>query len=259
MYPARKSETWIATVSTLQLIRSNKFDSRALLPGLRPTDRCVGATETLKFPAREYKCDLIGIMAYGSLIEDPGPEIKAARARVVSGLTTPFKVEFARKSRSRGDAPTLVPVTQGGAHLPAQIIVLKEHISEADAQNLIWRRETRQIGTGRPYIAKEHPGANTTIVRRIENSGGVDIVFYTEIGANIEPLTSAELARLAIESVMKAELGKDGISYLMATLGRQVETPLSNPYREEILGRVGVNSLAEALEVLRKTCCTHSK
>jgi hypothetical protein len=202
---------------------------------------------------------LIGIMAYGSLVEDPGPEIEAARARIISGLTTPFKVEFARKSRSRGDAPTLIPVAQGGAHLPTQIIVLKEHISEAEAQNLIWRRETRQIGSGRPYIAKEHPSANTTIVRRIEDIGGVDVVFYTEIGSNIEPLTSAELARLAIESVMKAEPDKDGISYLMATLGRQVETPLSNPYREEILRRVGVNSLAGALEVLRKACYTDSK
>jgi hypothetical protein len=194
----------------------------------------------------------LGILAYGSLIEDPGPEIEAAGARIVSSLTTPFKVEFARKSRSRGGAPTLVPVAHGGAHLPAEIIVLKEHISEEEAQNLIWRRETRQIGTGKSYVAKKHPGADTTVVRRIGNVGGIEIAFYTQIGANIDPLTSAELARLAIESVAKADPGRDGISFLMAALRRHVQTPLSNAYREEILHRVGVSTLAEALEALRK-------
>ena len=63
----------------------------------------------------------VGILAYGSLIEDRGPEIAAAKARIEPGVRTPFKVEFARTSSTRGGAPTLVPVSIGGEHVLAGI------------------------------------------------------------------------------------------------------------------------------------------
>src|ERR1700682_3674307 len=140
----------------------------------------------------------LGILAYGSLIEDPGPEIEDACLRIEPGVTTPFKVEFARKSKSRGYAPTLVPVTTGGAFVPAQIFVLKEHVSEDDARDMVWRRETRQIGSGKRYVPTDHPGENTTIVMSAGKLAGVDHVLYAEIGANISPLSGKELARLAV-------------------------------------------------------------
>jgi hypothetical protein len=58
-------------------------------------------------------------VAYGSLISDPGDEIRSTTIETKKGVITPFKVEFARKSRSRKGAPTLVPVEQGGAQVSA--------------------------------------------------------------------------------------------------------------------------------------------
>ena len=55
----------------------------------------------------------IGILAYGSLIDDPGFEIKGLISKKLNGILTPFKIEFARCSSSRGGAPTLVPVQNG--------------------------------------------------------------------------------------------------------------------------------------------------
>ena len=45
----------------------------------------------------------IGILAYGSLIQEPGCEIAPAIVRRIS-CRTPFKVEYARKSNSRNGA-----------------------------------------------------------------------------------------------------------------------------------------------------------
>jgi hypothetical protein len=193
----------------------------------------------------------VGILAYGSLIEDPGPEIAAAKARVETDVQTPFKVEFARTSTTRGGAPTLVPVRAGGGRVRAQIIVLKNTVSENEARDLIWRRETRRIGSGRRYVHPDNPGPNTTVVRNAGAMWGIDTVFYTEIGANITPLTATELARLAIRSVGEATPGMDGISYLIDALGRGLTTPLSGRYEAEIKRMVGAASLKEALQKLQ--------
>jgi len=55
----------------------------------------------------------VGILAYGSLIADPGPEIEPAIVDRIK-CETPFKVEFARTSKRRAGAPTLVPYKAGG-------------------------------------------------------------------------------------------------------------------------------------------------
>ena len=57
---------------------------------------------------------MIGVLAYGSLITDPGSELVAITLAVTKDVLTPFSVEFARKSRKRCGAPTLVPVDHGG-------------------------------------------------------------------------------------------------------------------------------------------------
>ncbi|QEX18085.1 hypothetical protein FRZ44_33890 [Hypericibacter terrae] len=46
----------------------------------------------------------VGILAYGSLIDDPGEEIAGAIIRMTADILTPFSIEFARRSRSRGGA-----------------------------------------------------------------------------------------------------------------------------------------------------------
>ncbi len=57
----------------------------------------------------------IGVLAYGSLIGDPGKELKPFIEDTVEDVTTPSRVEFARSSGTRDGGPTLIPVTTGGA------------------------------------------------------------------------------------------------------------------------------------------------
>src|SRR5262245_30159590 len=93
----------------------------------------------------------VGILAYGSLIDDPEEEMDSATVAVKGPVLTPFKVEFARKSKTRKGAPTLIPVEHRGAPVEAKILVLD--VSEIEAANRLYRRETRQVGTGRVYKA----------------------------------------------------------------------------------------------------------
>lgn len=44
----------------------------------------------------------VGILAYGSLISDPGDEIENARTKIIHDVMTPFHIEFARSSKNRG-------------------------------------------------------------------------------------------------------------------------------------------------------------
>jgi hypothetical protein len=86
----------------------------------------------------------IGIVAYGSLIDDPATRFSPPRAFLLqtsklADIKTPFRVEFARRSSTRAGAPTLVP----GAQVPARIFVLRPEISEQAAKDMLWRRETR--------------------------------------------------------------------------------------------------------------------
>ena len=61
----------------------------------------------------------LGILAFGSLIDNPGAEIEAALVGRKLKIRTPFGVEFARSSTKRGGAPTLVPMEQGGTPVVA--------------------------------------------------------------------------------------------------------------------------------------------
>ncbi|MBC6491720.1 hypothetical protein BC349_11720 [Flavihumibacter stibioxidans] len=56
--------------------------------------------------------DTIGILAYGSLIEDPGQMISDLIIKKISTVT-PFPVEYARISSPRDGAPTLIPFEAG--------------------------------------------------------------------------------------------------------------------------------------------------
>jgi len=60
-----------------------------------------------------------------------------------------------------------------------------------------------------------------------------------------------ELAIAAIKSVERAELGKDGISYLIDRINEGILTGLTPRYEKEILALTGTPSLAEALASTR--------
>jgi len=199
----------------------------------------------------------IGILAYGSLMWEPGPEIAVSLHRL-ERAETPFKVEFARRSTSsRGGAPTLVPVVKGGAYVKGLVLVLREVVSLGKAKDMLWRRETQKVCSGERYEPPRHCCPNTVCIVELGPLAAIDTVLCAWLAPNIKPLTAPYLAKLAISSVCKTGKGRDGITYLISAKCSGIATPLMNGYEEEIKRQTGAGSLAEALEkvqAIRPTC-----
>ena len=104
---------------------------------------------------------MVGILAYGSLIDRPGPEIEEVRIRTIENVTTPFAVEYARSGRGRGGAPTLVP-HERGSRVQAHVIVVDTSVD--DAADRLWRREIDAIGSGRRYVHSDNPGRTPSLL-----------------------------------------------------------------------------------------------
>jgi hypothetical protein len=124
-------------------------------------------------------------------------------------------------------------------------------LSEREAKDRLWRRETDRVGQGGHYIESQNPGLNTLIIDRYENLGGLPIVFAARFSANIVPLSAGALAALAIRSAEKLDNGRDGISYLLEAKRNGIVTPLSAPYEREILLGTETATLEDALNKIR--------
>jgi hypothetical protein len=192
----------------------------------------------------------IGILAFGSLIDNPGPEIEAALVGRKLDVRTPFRVEFARRATKRGGAPTLVPVKQGGCSVLGQILLV--NVPEQEAKDRLWRRETNRIGQGGHYKHPANPGPNTLIIDRYAPFEDVEVVLAARFAATIvPPLTAAHLAELAIESARLERTGRDGITYLIDAKRNGITTPLSDAYEREVLRRTQARDLGEALRKIQ--------
>lgn len=191
----------------------------------------------------------IGVLAYGSLIDEPGEELNAVTVDRMLGLQTPFPIEYARSSTKRAGAPTLIP-WDSGSLVKAQILILQDDIDLQTAKNMVWRREIGRVGQ-MEYVydeTKNTTSPNKVWVKEEKDIHGVNTVLYTKIGTELKEITPALLAELAIKSVKDAESGKDGISYLMNAIANGIETPLTKEYKSEILERTSTASLEKALE-----------
>jgi hypothetical protein len=190
----------------------------------------------------------LGILAFGSLIDDPGPEIAAATA-YRKPMTTPFSIEFGRSSKTRGSAPTLVPVASGGALVKAVLLVLKGSVSEDDAASMLWRRETRKTDNTKRYVRPKRPDPNSVLVASVK-VGGVTILYtdFADVGKLKSP-TAKQLAEFAVTSAGDPRVpdGRDGISYLISAKKAGIRTPLMPDYEKEILRITGTATLEEAL------------
>jgi hypothetical protein len=183
---------------------------------------------------------VIGILAYGSLLDDPGAELGRLIVRRIDGIKTPFTIEFARSSRTRDGGPTLVPVETGGAAVSASVLVLRDSVDEELARDMLYRRET--------WSDRSYRDAASPWIDALPDFNDVDVCLYTALEPCIEPLTTAHLARLAIESARRGAGAKrrDGISYLIEQKRRGVMTPLMPGYEAEILTLSGARDLADA-------------
>lgn len=191
-----------------------------------------------------------GILAYGSLISDPGKEIRSATVETKGGVTTPFKVEYARSSTGRKGAPTLVPVTNGGARVRAKIFVV--NVTEAEATDRLYRREINKVCSTKRYYVPSTPQQNDVIIKSLYKFEGIDAVLYTEIEATIGNPTAETLAKLAIASARELGDGRDGISYLITAKKNGINTPLSAAYEEEVIRQMQADSLDDALRRARE-------
>ena len=192
----------------------------------------------------------VGILAFGSLLDDPGSEISASLDQKIEGVATPFNVEFARTSDSRDGAPTLVPVDQGGAPVTGAVLLLKPEITLQDGTDMLWRRETNRVGTEARYNTKA-PG--DVEVRTLENLAGVGEVLYAAPRANL-PADAKRLADLAIASA-RAKAGdvrRDGISYLINVKEKGITTPLMKEYEKHILEETEQTDLRSSFQILRQ-------
>ncbi|MDD2709257.1 MAG: hypothetical protein PHV34_14820 [Verrucomicrobiae bacterium] len=197
----------------------------------------------------------VGILAYGSLIRDPGSEIEPLIVKRIP-TQTPFSVEYARLSIKRGGGATVVPHPDGQT-VKSEILLLKQTVSLPIAKDILWRRETGNEGTGKRYPDGHSP--NSVLVKDWPQLGGISHVLYTDFpdAGKIANPNPRQLATAAVASVSKAPAGKDGISYLIQVSESGVETVLTSKYRVEILRIAEVNTLEEALEHLqRKTSST---
>jgi len=195
----------------------------------------------------------VGILAYGSLLSDPGAELLPLIEQRIGAVLTPFAVEFARSSRTRAGAPTLVPVPDGtGARVLAQVLVLKPDIDVETGKTLLYRREIHKPGdTDVVYDeAVQSTRRGAVRVRELRDFAGLPVVLYTDLKPNIRPVLArktppevkaGELARLAVASVTAetCAAGTDGIRYLADALANGIETPLARPYRAAILALAG--------------------
>lgn len=191
----------------------------------------------------------VSILPFGSLINDPGPELEPLITRTTD-INTPFGVEYGRLSRSRGGAPTLVPHPLGEP-VRAMVLHLLPSVSLDEARNVLWRRERRKEFTSEAYI--EGYGVNTVLVRVVESPDALRLLYtdFTAAGKITLP-TSDLLANAAISSVLQTEEGLDGISYLMNALSNGISTRLTQSYEKAVLEKTGTQSLAEALGTLRR-------
>lgn len=191
-------------------------------------------------------------MVYGSLIGDAGELDAVTVERIPS--KTPFAVEYARKSRTRAGGPTLVPVVGGGAQVRGFVLVIDQGVSVSSAADMLYRREIHQPGTAVRYVHRDNPGSDAVVIERLKDFESCDLVLYTMIGANIHPLTAAELARLAIKSAKSAagEANNDGISYLISAMRNGIITPLTSEYASEVLAITRTKSLDKAWAVCRE-------
>jgi hypothetical protein len=197
----------------------------------------------------------IGILAYGSLIDDPGKELSPLICDRILNIMTPFSVEFARSSSSRGGAPTLIPTEEGGAPVLGVILVLCPQVDVQRAEDLVWRRETRNECSNMHYIRPANPGPDAVIVERLRNFANMETVLFTKIGANIKDRTPEYLGDLAIRSARRKAGAKrmDGISYLISVKKQGIRTPLMQDYEANIIQKTKARTLEEAYYKIRST------
>jgi len=210
---------------------------------------------------------MIGILAYGSLITHPGPEIESVLDHMIPDVLTPFPVEYARRSQSRAGAPTLVPVPfDCGTPVKAVVLVLKKYTRRKKAQNFLYRREIHREGDLKVIYDDEaqRKKRDALVIESIKNRFGLSVIYYTALKPTFTEILDVKrtleekaelLARAAMDSLTPETYAKgmDGIQYLADNIEAGVVTALTGPYAQAILEKEGnVPNLDQARRFIAK-------
>lgn len=170
----------------------------------------------------------LAILAYGSLLHQPGPGLRA----VIVGsdpCRTPFPVEYGRASSGWGGGPVLVPHPRGGP-VDGALLLLADGVDLGMAVDLLADREG--LDGARGIVQVEMPGER--------------LVLTASLPRNL-PAPDMAPDALARRAVASAAMGpRNGIAYLRGALAAGVRTPLTDAYEERILAMLGARSLEEA-------------
>lgn len=192
----------------------------------------------------------VGILAFGSLIDNHGSELNPFVIKRIQNIETPFNIEYGRKSSERGNAPTLIPVLDGGIKVKATLLILSNKLPIGEAKNMLYRRETNKVGSDIVYKERKNPTPNQLVIGEHNQIKNVKIALTANFGSNLKEITADVLSDLAIESYNsnEVEFGRDGITYLFNNIKNGIITPLTEEYRNLILQKMNVNSLDEILK-----------
>jgi len=164
------------------------------------------------------------------LLWDPGEFIQMNNTRLMRA-DTPFEIEYARESKSRGGGPTLIPDDRGG-RVNGGIWVLRLRDTEPG------------ISTVRKELAKRETTTESNI-RDCPGLGGLSHVFYVSLPCTMSMIEPSILARKAIESVRRNP-ERNGVQYLRKNIEWGIVTPVTNEYRNAILSQLQCQSLEDA-------------
>jgi hypothetical protein len=170
----------------------------------------------------------VAIMAYGSLIHEPGPELGLV---VVDRrpCRTPFPVEYGRASRRWGGGPVLVPhpVHRGAGGV---LLVLNAAVALGQAVELLREREGLPGGHG--VVEVDTPGPYLVIAACLPRN---------------LPAPDMRPRALAARAVTSAASGpRNGIAYLRRACAFGVRTPLTDEYTAAVLDLTGAPTLEDA-------------
>ena len=173
----------------------------------------------------------VAVLAYGSILADPGPVLGPMVAEVVPART-PFPVEYGRASARWGGGPVLVPHPDGGP-VDGALLVL-----------------ARGLGLGRAVDAlAEREGAPDAgwVVEVAEGVPAGLQVICAAMPRNLPrpDMAPAALARRAARSAADGG-ARNGVGYLRLAVERGIATPRTPAYVEAVLALAGVDGLEAA-------------
>lgn len=182
----------------------------------------------------------VAVLAYGSLLHTPGPEL-AALIVERRPCRTPFPVEYGRASRRWGGGPVLVPHPRG-APVDGALLVLVSGVGLGAAVDALAEREG--LPSGRGVLQVEMPGDLLVLVAGLPRN------------LPAPDMTPDALALRAVASVGAGP--RNGIGYLRGAIEAGVRTPLTDAYATRVRDLAGAGSLEEAERLVALAASTRT-